>query len=189
MLLRVNDLRHLRFPHQHLLLHEPLGFHFGHLAVNAAAVIEVLLRRVEHLLILRHIVCKHFRQEAQPLVDVCSNHILVLALEPFVRKLFPDLVSFFRRHFTDVKRLDQMTGKYLRHLHSLLHCKVSRPLKFFRCRVACSASIGRNVEGIVSLLRVENIGESLVYSSSDWLDFSNCHISPCLSFSSAISSA
>lgn len=31
--------------------------------------------------------------------------------------------------------------------------------------------------------------DSLVYSSSDWLDFSNCHISPCLSFSSVISSA
>ena len=124
-----------------------------------------------------------------PLVDVGSNHILVLALEPFVRKLFPDLVSFFRRHFTDVKRLDQMTGKYLRHLHSLLHCKVSRPLKFFRRCVACSASIGRNIESIVGLLRVENVGNSLVYSSSDWLDFSNCHISPCLSFSSVISSA
>ena len=74
-------------------------------------------------------------------------------------------------------------------LHSLLHCKVSRPLKFFRRRIACSTSVGRNIEGIVGLLRVENIGESLVYSSSDWLDFSNCHISPCLSFSSAISSA
>ena len=126
---------------------------------------------------------------AMPLVDVGSNHILVLALEPFVRKLFPDLVSFFRRHFTDVKRLDQMTGKYLRHLHSLLHCKVSRPLKFFRRCVACRASIGRNIEIIVGLLRVENVGNSLVYSSSDWLDFSNCHISPCLSFSSVISSA
>ena len=126
---------------------------------------------------------------AMPLVDVGSNHILVLALEPFVRKLFPDLVSFFRRHFTDVKGLDQMTGKHLRHLHSLLYCKVSRPLKFFCCRVACSASIGRNIEGIVCLLRVKNIGESFVYSSSDWLDFSNCHISPCLSFSSATSSA
>ena len=77
-----------------------------------------------------------------PLVDVGSNHILVLALEPFVRKLFPDLMCFFRRHFTDVKRLDQMTGKHLRHLHSLLHCKVSCPFKFFCCRVACSASIG-----------------------------------------------
>ena len=75
------------------------------------------------------------------------------------------------------------------HLHSLLHCKVSRPLKFFRRRIACSTSVGRNIEGIVGLLRVENIGESFIYSSSDWLDFSNCHISPCLSFSSAISSA
>ena len=126
---------------------------------------------------------------AMSLVDVCSNHILVLALEPFVRKLLSDFMSLFRCHFTDVKRLDQMTGKHLRHLHSLLYCKVSRPLKFFCCRVACSASIGRNIEGIVRLLRVENIGKSLVYSSSDWLDFSNCHISPCLSFSSAISSA
>ena len=52
MLLRVNDLRHLRFTHQHLFLHEPLCFHFGHLAVNAAAIIEVLLRCVEYLLIL-----------------------------------------------------------------------------------------------------------------------------------------
>ena len=126
---------------------------------------------------------------AMPLVNVGCNYILVLALEPFVRKLFPDLMSFFRRHFTDVKGLDQMTGKHLRHLHSLLHCKVSRPLKFFRRCVACSASIGRNIESIVGLLRVENIGESFIYSSSDWLDFSNCHISPCLSFSSVISSA
>ena len=126
---------------------------------------------------------------AMPLVNVGCNHILVLALEPFVRKLFPDFVRFFRCHFTDVKGLNQMTGKYLRHLHSLLHCKVSCPFKFFCCRVACSAPIGGNIEGIVGLLRVENIGKSLVYSSSDWLDFSNCHISPCLSFSSAISSA
>ena len=126
---------------------------------------------------------------AMPLVDVGCNYILVLALEPFVRKLFTDLMSFFRRHFTDVKGLDQMTGKHLRHLHSLLHCEVSCPFKFFCCRVACSAPIGGNIEGIVGLLRVENIGKSLVYSSSDWLDFSNCHISPCLSFNSAISSA
>ena len=126
---------------------------------------------------------------AMSLVDVGSNHILIFALEPFIRKLFPDLMSFFRCHFTDVKGLDQMTGKHLWHLHSLLHCEVSRPFKFFCCRVACSAPIGRNIEGIVGLLRVKNIGESFVYSSSDWLDFSNCHISPCLSFSSAISSA
>lgn len=39
------------------------------------------------------------------------------------------------------------------------------------------------------LLMEAHIGESFVYSSSDWLDFSNCHISPCLSFSSATSSA
>ena len=126
---------------------------------------------------------------AMPLVDVGCNHIFVLALEPFVRKLLSNFMSLFRRHFTDVKGLNQMTGKYLRHLHSLLHCKVSRPLKFFRRRIACSTSVGRNIEGIVGLLRVENIGESFIYSSSDWLDFSNCHISPCLSFSSAISSA
>ena len=124
-----------------------------------------------------------------PLVDVGSNHILILALEPFVRKLLSDFMSLFRRHFTDVKGLDQMTGKHLRHLHSLLRRKVSRPLKFLCRRVACSAPEGRNIEGIVGLLRVENIGNRLVYSSSDWLDFSNCHISPCLSFSSAISSA
>ena len=124
-----------------------------------------------------------------PLVDVGCNHILVFALEPFVRELFSDFMRFFWCHLTDVKRLNQMTGKHLRHLHSLLHCKGSCPFKFFCCRVACSAPIGRNIEGIVGLLRVKNIGESFVYSSSDWLDFSNCHISPCLSFSSAISSA
>ena len=79
--------------------------------------------------------------------------------------------------------------KNLRHLHPLLYCEVSCPFKFFCRRIACSTPVGRNIEGIVSLLRVENIGESLVYSSSDWLDFSNCHISHCLSFSSATSSA
>lgn len=126
---------------------------------------------------------------AMPLVDVRCNHILVLSLEPFVGKLLTDFMRLFRRDFINRKGLDQMTGKHLRHLHSLLHCKVSRPLKLFRCRVACSASIGRNIEGIVGLLRVENIGEGFIYSSSDWLDFSNCHISPCLSFSSVISSA
>ena len=126
---------------------------------------------------------------AMSLVDVGSNHIFVLALEPFVCKLLSNFMSLFRRHFTDVKGLDQMTRKHLWHLHSLLYCKVSRPLKFFRCRITCGTPIGRNIEGIVSLLRVENIGESFVYSSSDWLDFSNCHISPCLSFSSATSSA
>lgn len=126
---------------------------------------------------------------AMPLVDVGSNHILVLALEPFVRKLLPDLVSFFRRHFTDVKGLDQMTGKHLRHLYSLLYCKVSRPFKFLRCGIAGSATIGSDIELVICFLRIKNVCESLVHSSSDWLDFSNRHISACLSFSSATSSS
>ncbi len=40
---------------------------------------------------------------AMPLVNVSCNHILILALKPFIRKLFPDFMSLFRRHFTDVK--------------------------------------------------------------------------------------
>ena len=56
-------------------------------------------------------------------------------------------------------------------------------------RVAGSASERGNIELIVSLFRVEDVGKRLVYSSSDWLDFSNCHISFCLSFSSVTSSS
>ena len=41
----------------------------------------------------------------------------------------------------------------------------------------------------IGFLRVSDIGNRLVHSSSDWLDFSNCHISFCLSFSSATSSS
>ena len=85
---------------------------------------------------------------AMLLVDVGCNHIFVLALESFVRKLLSNFMRLFRCHFTDVKGLNQMTGKCLRHLHSLLHCKVSCPLKFFRRRVACGTPIGRNIEGI-----------------------------------------
>ncbi len=42
---------------------------------------------------------------AMPLVDVGSNHILVLALEPFVRKLFPDFVDRFNELIEPDKRL------------------------------------------------------------------------------------
>ncbi len=126
---------------------------------------------------------------AMPFVDVGCDDILVLALEPFVGKLLADLMSDFRRDFAYIERLNEVSGNDFGDLRTLLCREISCPFKFLRRRIACSTSVGRNIEGIVCLLRVKNIGESFVYSSSDWLDFSNCHISPCLSFSSATSSA
>ena len=163
-----------------------------HKADAADAKLQYERNQQEHPEMKNQNMNKHYQKQsimAMPLVDVGCNHIFVLALEPFVRKLLSNFMSLFRCHFTDVKGLDQMTGKHLRHLHSLLYCEVSCPFKFFCRRIACSTPVGRNIAGIVCLLRVKNIGESFVYSSSDWLDFSNCHISPCLSFSSATSSA
>ena len=126
---------------------------------------------------------------AMPLVDVRCNHILVLSLEPFVGKLLTDFMRLFRRDFINRKGLDQMSGDHLRHLHSLLSSKISCPLKFLRCGIAGSATIGRDIELVICFLRIKNVCESLVHSSSDWLDFSNRHISACLSFSSATSSS
>ena len=63
-------------------------------------------------------------------INVRGDHILIFALEPFVCKLFSDLVSDFRRDFTDIKRLYQMTGDDSRNLRSLLCGKVACPLKF-----------------------------------------------------------
>ena len=126
---------------------------------------------------------------AMPLVDVGSNHILILAFQPFVCELLADLMCLFRRDFSDIKRLNQVPCNHLRHLHSLLDSEISRPLKFLCRCVAGSTSERGNIELIVSLCRVEYVGKRLVYSSSDWLDFSNCHISFCLSFSSVTSSS
>ena len=109
--------------------------------------------------------------------------------EEFVFKLFSDFMRHLRRDFSDVEGLNQVSGNHLRHLHPLLGGEVSRPLKFLCRRVAGSASERGNIELIVSLFRVEDVGKRLVYSSSDWLDFSNCHISFCLSFSSVTSSS
>ena len=126
---------------------------------------------------------------AMPLVNVGGDNILILAFQPFVGKLLSDFMRLFRRDFSDVEGLNQVSGNHLRHLHPLLGGKVSRPLKFFcRCVVGRAAK-GGNIELIVGLRRVEDVGKRLVYSSSDWLDFSNCHISFCLSFSSVTSSS
>ena len=126
---------------------------------------------------------------AMPLVDVGSNHILILAFQPFICKLLADLMCLFRRDFSDIKRLDQVPGNYLRHLHSLLDGKVARPLKFFCRSIAGSTPKRGNIELVIRLLRIKDVGKRLVYSSPDWLDFSNCHISFCLSFSSVTSSS
>ena len=126
---------------------------------------------------------------AMPLVDVGGNHILILAFQPFVGKLLSDFMRHLRRDFSDVEGLNQVSGNHLRHLHSLLGSEISCPLKFLCRCVAGSTSERGNIELIVSLCRVEDVGKRLVYSSSDWLDFSNCHISFCLSFSSVTSSS
>ena len=122
-------------------------------------------------------------------VNMRSDYILIFSFEPFVRKLFSDLMSFFGRDLTDIKRLYQVTGDNGRNLRSLLGCKVARPLKFPRCGIAGSTSKRGNKQFIIGLFRVNDVGDCFVYSSSDWLDFSNCHISFCLSFSSATSSS
>ena len=126
---------------------------------------------------------------AMPLVDVGGNHILILAFQPFACELLSDFMRLFRRDFSDVEGLNQVSGNHLRHLHSLLGSEVSRPFKFLCRRVAGSTAERGNIELIVRLRRVEDVGKCLVYSSSDWLDFSNCHISFCLSFSSVTSSS
>ena len=126
---------------------------------------------------------------AMPLVDVRCNHILVLSLEPFVGKLLTDFMRLFRGDFINRKGLNQMSGNHLRHLHSLLNGKRSCPLKFLRCGITGSTSVGRDIELVICFLRIKNVCESLVHSSSDWLNFSNRHISACLSFSSATSSS
>lgn len=126
---------------------------------------------------------------AMPLVDVGGDHIFIPAFQPFVGKLFSDFMRHLRRDFSDVEGLNQVSGNHLRHLHSLLDSEISRPLKFLCSRVAGSTAERGNIELIVRLRRVEDVGKRLVYSSSDWLDFSNCHISFCLSFSSTTSSS
>ena len=126
---------------------------------------------------------------AMSFVNMRGNHILVFALKPFVCELFSDLMSFFRRDLTDIKRLYQVTSDDGRNLRSLLCCKIARPLKFLCSRIVGSTSEGRNKQLIISLFRIDDVGDCFVYSSSDWLDFSNCHISFCLSFSSATSSS
>ena len=102
---------------------------------------------------------------AMPLVDVGSNHILILAFQPFVCKLLADLMCLFRRDFSDIERLDQVPGNYLRHLHSLLDGEVARPLKFFCRSIAGSTAERGNIELVIRLLRIKDVGKSLVYSS------------------------
>ena len=126
---------------------------------------------------------------AMPLVYVGSNHILILAFQPFVGELLADLVRPFRRDFSDIKRLNQVPGNYLRHLHSLLDSEIPCPLKFFGRRIAGSTPERGNIELVICLFRIKDVGKRFVYSSPDWLDFSNCHISFCLSFSSVTSSS
>ena len=115
-------------------------------------------------------------------VNMRGDHILIFSFEPFVRKLFSDLMSFFGRNLTDIKRLYQVTSDDGRNLRSLLRCKVSRPLKFLCSRIAGSTSEGRNKQFIISLFWIDDVGDCFVYSSSDWLDFSNCRRLLCLQF-------
>ena len=49
---------------------------------------------------------------AMPLVDVGSDHILILAFQPFVGKLLADLMRLFRRDLTDVEGLNQVSGNH-----------------------------------------------------------------------------
>ena len=109
-------------------------------------------------------------------VKTKDRGVELLAFQPFVGKLLANFMRHLRRDFSDVEGLNQVSGNHLRHLHPLLGGEVSRPLKFLCRRVAGSASERGNIELIVSLFRVEDVGKRLVYSSSDWLDFSNCHI-------------
>ena len=126
---------------------------------------------------------------AVPLINMRGDHILVFALEPFVCELLSDFVRDFRCHFTDIKRLYQVPSDDGRNLRSLLCCKVSCPFKFLRSRITGSTSKRGNKQLIIRLLRINDVGDCLIHSSSDWFDFSNCHISFCLSFRSATSSS
>ena len=63
-----------------------------------------------------------------PLVYVGCDHIFVLAFEPFVCELLADLMSLFRCDFAHIKRLNEVSGDHLRHLHTLLDGKVTQDI-------------------------------------------------------------
>src|SRR5699024_2534099 len=114
---------------------------------------------------------------AMPFVDVGCNDILILALEPFVGKLLADLMGNFWRDFAYIEGLNEMSGNNFWDLRSLLCCEISCPFKLFGSTLRGSAPEGGNKQLIIGLLGINDVGNRLVYSSSDWLDFSNCHIS------------
>src|SRR5699024_9248816 len=82
---------------------------------------------------------------AMSLVYVGSDHIFILPFEPFVCKLLADFVRLFRRNFSNIERLDQVPGNYLRHLHSPLDDEVACPLKFFGRSIAGRTTEGGNI--------------------------------------------
>ena len=117
---------------------------------------------------------------AMSFVDVGGDHILILAFQPFVGKLLSDFMRLFRRDFSDVEGLNQVSGNHLRHLHSLLGSEISRPLKFLCRRVACSTAERGNIELIVSLRRVEDVGKHRADRQSSL--GRGCRQAPCLQF-------
>ena len=112
---------------------------------------------------------------------------LIFPTKDLIRKLLADLMGKLRRHFSDIKRLDDMTGNDFDGIHSLLLGNLTSPLKFLSCCIG-GAAIRRDEHFIVGLFRVHDVRESLTQSSSDCFDFSNCHTSSNFPFSSTTSS-
>ena len=102
---------------------------------------------------------------AMPFVDVGCDDILVLALEPFVCKLLADLMSNFRRNFTYIEGLNEVSGNDFWDLRSLLCREISCPFKLFGSTLRGSAPEGGNKQLVICLLGINDVGDCLVYSS------------------------
>ena len=120
-------------------------------------------------------------------INMGGQHILILPGEDFIRKLLADLMGKLRRDLANIKGLDDMAGNNFDGIHPLLLGNFSRPFKFLS-RCLSGTSIGRDKHFIIGLLRIHDVRKSLVQSSSDCFDLSNCHTSSSFPFSSTTSS-
>ena len=120
-------------------------------------------------------------------VNVGSQHILIFPAKDLICKLLADLMRKLWRYLANIKGLDDMAGNNFDGIHPLLLGNFSRPFKFLSRCLGCT-SVGRDKHFIVGLLRVHDVRKSLVQSSSDCFDLSNCHTSSSFPFSSTTSS-
>ena len=108
------------------------------------------------------------------LIGMCRKHIFVLAFEDLICKFLSDFMGDFRRDFSRLKGLDNVSGFDLYIVHAFLRCYPPRKLKFLRGGF-WRTGIAGNIELPLGLAGVHNIVEGFVYSSSDSFDFSDRH--------------